>query len=450
MDEKLKRVVYYIRVSTEEQKIHGLSLDAQRMKLDEYAQAHNFVYVGTYADEGISGRKPIKKRPQLQKMLQDAQKNMFDLIIFIKLDRYFRSVAEYHECQKILDKYGIQWTATEEKYDLTTANGRAFVNMRLTIAELEADTTGERLKIVNDYRVKNGYLLTGNVPFGFKTARENGRTVLKIDNDAAPIIYAFLDHFEEYHNLSKANEYILNEYGVDYPYSCWRRLLQNTFLYGSYRGNDKFCKPYISKERFERIQAILANNVRHTNFRTYMFSGLVYCKKSGKKMMGQYNNTNRPNETLSYRCYKNGCEKIHSISERKIEKCLVENFQDVLAEYISNTEMREKERKPIILNLKKLNSEKSRLNHMFQKGRISIEEYDTEYERIESQIKRSQQNSTEKKDLSRLRKLASGDFALIYETLDKEHKRTFWRTVIERIEIDDRRISFSLKDDFEL
>ena len=100
MDEKLKRVVYYIRVSTEEQKIHGLSLDAQRMKLDEYAQAHNFVYVGTYADEGISGRKPIKKRPQLQKMLQDAQKNMFDLIIFIKLDRYFRSVAEYHACQK--------------------------------------------------------------------------------------------------------------------------------------------------------------------------------------------------------------------------------------------------------------------------------------------------------------------------------------------------------------
>ena len=47
----------------------------------------------------------------------------------------------------------VTWTATEEDYDLTTANGRMLVNMKLTIAELEADQTGERINIVNEYKV---------------------------------------------------------------------------------------------------------------------------------------------------------------------------------------------------------------------------------------------------------------------------------------------------------
>ena len=52
-------VAAYIRVSTQEQKLHGLSLDAQRMKLTEYAKKHNMRIVEWYVDEGVSGRKLI-------------------------------------------------------------------------------------------------------------------------------------------------------------------------------------------------------------------------------------------------------------------------------------------------------------------------------------------------------------------------------------------------------
>ena len=97
---KIESVAAYIRVSTQEQKLHGLSLDAQRMKLIAYAKQHGLKIVGWYLDEGVSGRKVIKKRPELQRMIQDAEKKLFDRIIFIKLDRFFRSVAEYHECMK--------------------------------------------------------------------------------------------------------------------------------------------------------------------------------------------------------------------------------------------------------------------------------------------------------------------------------------------------------------
>ena len=68
----MEKVVCYIRVSTQEQKLHGISLDAQRDKLQEYADKHHLKIVGWYADEGVSGRKLIKHRPELQRMLHDG------------------------------------------------------------------------------------------------------------------------------------------------------------------------------------------------------------------------------------------------------------------------------------------------------------------------------------------------------------------------------------------
>ena len=62
----MERVAGYIRVSSQEQKLHGYSLDAQRMKLQDYADAHGMELVKIYADEGISGRRLIKYRPALQ------------------------------------------------------------------------------------------------------------------------------------------------------------------------------------------------------------------------------------------------------------------------------------------------------------------------------------------------------------------------------------------------
>ena len=82
-------VAAYVRVSTQEQKLHGISLDAQKAKLQKYADEHNMKIVEWYVDEGVSGRKLIRNRPELQRMIQDAEKEKFERIIFIKLDRFF-------------------------------------------------------------------------------------------------------------------------------------------------------------------------------------------------------------------------------------------------------------------------------------------------------------------------------------------------------------------------
>lgn len=129
--EYVEALAGYLRCSTSEQKINGLSIEAQRHLLESYCEKNQNKcrIVKWYIDEGVSGTKLIAKRPALRQMAEDAQKGLFSRIVFIKLDRFFRSVPEYHEYMKLISP--VTWTATEEKYDLTSANGRAFVQMKL-------------------------------------------------------------------------------------------------------------------------------------------------------------------------------------------------------------------------------------------------------------------------------------------------------------------------------
>ena len=207
----IEEAAAYIRVSRQEQKLHGLSLEAQEQLLISFAEKNDLKIVDWYRDEGVSGRKLIKKRPELQRMICDAQKGRFKRIIFIKLDRYFRSVAEFHECQKILDEANVSWTATEEKYDMSTANGRAFVNMKLTIAELEADTAGERVRIVNEYKIKSGMPLFGNqsMPFCFGVEDPpNGDRHKYIVKRNEEVMEDLIEHITSNHSIRAAVRYI--------------------------------------------------------------------------------------------------------------------------------------------------------------------------------------------------------------------------------------------------
>ena len=231
---KAERIACYIRVSTQEQKLHGLSLDSQRDTLTRYAKTHSLKIVEWYEDEGISGRKLIKQRPALQRMLHDAQAGKFSRIIFVKIDRYFRSVAEYWECQKILESNNVTWTATEEKYDLSTANGRAFVNMKLTqklaMAEYEADQTGERIDLVNEYKVRSGQALMGSSSqgLGFMVQKDaNGIKRVVKDPETAPHLEAFIDHFLTHCSKRGALEYVNDKFGTTYNIKNFEKKLSS-------------------------------------------------------------------------------------------------------------------------------------------------------------------------------------------------------------------------------
>lgn len=447
---KIERVAAYIRVSTQEQKLHGLSLDAQKEKLQEYADKHGLKIVEWYMDEGVSGRKLIRRRPELQRMINDAQKGNFDRIIFIKLDRFFRSIAEYHECMKLIDP--VIWTATEEKYDLSTANGRAFVNMKLTIAELEADQTGERIDLVNEYKVKTGQPLTGNYSFCWTIVQVGDRKRIVKNPETAHIMEDLLQHIWTHQSKSKTVKYINAKYNMDIVQTNLTALLKNTMLYGEYRGNPNYLTEenrYMTKEDFDKMQNMLKRQVKDNNKKhDYIFSGLIKCPECGKVLKGTMftgrNQKGKKQIYYKYRCQKHfgrgTCNYNKVVNEVTVERLMLEKIESLLEDArIRTAEIVESLPENNEMEIKELQSELDRLNYSWQKGRIKdVEKYDREYDELTAKIEAAQNKQVEivKQDFSKAEAALAAGWKTIYESLDNAHKRAFWRSFVESIEID--------------
>ena len=449
---KIEPVAAYIRVSTTEQKLHGLSLDAQKMKLIAYAKAHGMRIVEWYCDEGVSGRKLIKKRPELQRMINDAKKGNFERIIFIKLDRFFRSVAEYHECMKQIAP--VVWTTTEENYDLTTANGRMLVNMKLTIAEMEADQTGERIKIVNEYKVATGQPLVGKQPFGWMNAPDEnipGRKKVVKDPDEAPILEDLIQHFLTYQSKRKAITYLHSKYHISMTQQAFGDLIENTMLYGTYRDNPTYCDAYIDKETYDKIQEIVKRNIKENTSenRIYLFTGLIKCPYCGRLLAGNMHTTKRDGKITykykAYRCPKHrasfACDFNKMIFEVTFEKMLLTNLE----QYVEDAKVRaieikeSNEQKVPKHNIEEINKEIERLNYSWQKGRIkTIEQYDKQYDELMERLELAQheQNEISVTDFTEVESILQSEWREIYNALDDENKRAFWRNLISSIEVE--------------
>ena len=132
--ERLIRAALYIRVSGEEQKVKGLSLEAQQERLETYANEHGWIIAGIFIDAAKTARKNMHKRAEFQKMIEAVKRDEIDLLLFCRLDRWFRSVADYYKVMEILQAHGCDWKTVDEEYDTTSANGRLYINVKLSIA----------------------------------------------------------------------------------------------------------------------------------------------------------------------------------------------------------------------------------------------------------------------------------------------------------------------------
>ena len=120
----ITRVALYVRVSGEEQKVKGLSLEAQQERLEEYAKARGWVITGIYVDAAKTARKNMHKRLEFQRMMESVKRDEVDILLFCRLDRWFRSVADYYKVMDVLNAHKCEWKTVDEEYDTTTANGR--------------------------------------------------------------------------------------------------------------------------------------------------------------------------------------------------------------------------------------------------------------------------------------------------------------------------------------
>lgn len=134
------------------------------------------------------------------------------------------------------------------------------------------------------------------------------------------------------------------------------------------------------------------------------------------------------------------CSYSKVMNEEVCEKYLIDNVERLISEreieIKAINEKRQSAKKKI--NVNDYRKELDRLNNMYQKGRISEEKYDSEYSRILDLLKEHEDNvlnfPTTQKSFDKIKQTLSGDWLSIYQSLDRENKRAFWRNIIESIE----------------
>lgn len=444
------RIAKYARCSSDEQKKNGYTIGDQLSLLDDFCNDYQLVSVGEYVDEGVSATLEISKRKALAQMIEDAKAGKFDIIIIKCIDRFFRSVEEYYAAQKQLRKAGVTWISIEEP-DLDPENDDAAfkINIYLTMAEYEAKKTSKRIRFNNKMRIKNKQVITGsnNFLFPWEVAGEKRARHLIKSKDHEEMTIDVLDFFEKHQSKAGTLGYINIKYGMKMTMTSLTNLLTDTLLYGEYKGVEEYVEPYITKERFDRIQDILKRNARipAVTGRVFLFSGLIKCPCCGRNMTGNFQK-NDGYDVYSYRCNAARTQKVCSftrnISEKKIEKQLLDNLE----QYISNEVIKVNSIDDVqpknnnAVKIAKLKAEMERLNLMFRKGRIGEEEYDTDYLKLEKSLKAIDiEEAPPKKDLDALKGLLETDYRGLYSQLTKENKKAFWRRIIKEFAIDENK-----------
>lgn len=440
------RAGLYERVSTEEQAVRGFSIEAQIDSLTEYCEKNHMKIVDHYTDEGLSGTKPPMKRPALQRLLDDVEAGRVDIILFTKLDRWFRSVKEYFKVQEILDKHKVEWKAIHENYDTTTANGQMAITMFLAIAQNERDRTAERVRFVLENKRKNKEACFGGqaIPLGYtKEKDENGVYRLVKDPETQQAVQEFWDILIASHNLNKAIRHMVNNYGIHKDWKSWSRMTQSDFYCGIHRGVQDYCDPYVSPEAFLKFHETRPIKGTPTgNF--YYFRGLMRCPECGHKLCGGSERRKRRKDYKNYRCNNRsrGCSNFSTISERKLENQLLDKLEILLQDEIARIEAENTKPKPKPkTNIKALKERLRRLNVTYMAGNKTDEEYLKEDAEIKALITKAENDAPPKeRDVAPLIELLESDFISIYITFTDEEKQRFWLNLIKEIKLDGKKV----------
>ena len=425
------RAAGYIRVSSVEQSLKGLSIETQIAEIESYAKVHNMKLVGLYIDRGITARKQLTKRVEFMRLMEDVQSGDIEHIIVLRLDRFFRNIYDYH---KMMNEYltpnNCDWSAVKEQYTTTTTNGRLMINMRLAIAEQECDTDSDRIKDIQKHRVSEGFVISGSSPLGLKI--DNKRMVKDENNYIAKEIF---DYFELHGSIRGTMFYINQKHNLRLLYATVKRILSNEFYIGKHRENDNFCEPTITKEQFYRIQTMLKKNIKERGKpQVYIFTGLLKCSHCGRSIAGNCSKIHGKIYKY-YRCpgrvVNMGCNNALNCNEKIIEDYLINNIEELSKNHIIKTELEEKKMKTLKSNRKQIEAKLQKLNDLYINDFITMEKYKEDYAKLQSQI--VEPENAPQIDLTAVQNILEGNFKDKYEMLSEGKKRAFWRGLIKEI-----------------
>lgn len=441
----LLRVAIYIRVSTDKQVKDGDSMRDQLATGQKYIDSHeNMILVDTYIDDGISGQK--LKRDDFQRLIDDVRAGRIDLIIFTRLDRWFRNLRHYLNTQDILDKHGVSWTAIEQPYfDTSTPHGRAFVNNSMIWAELEAQNDSDRILGVFDDKVDNGEVLSGSTPLGYTIVNKH-----LVPDDDAPTAVAIFQYYRKTGNLSMTLRYMESEFGLVRSAASLKNMLTNTKYIGEFRDNKNYCPAIIDRDLFFDVQRLLKINIKSGKKHDYIFSGLVVCDDCDHIMSGcqqraggrvRADGTRITYKYSVYRCRQgvnlHRCPNRKLVFETTLESMLLDRIRPELEKYIAEYEVANLPALRTDAKRRSVEGKMQKLKDLYLNDLITMDEFKLDREKLLMQLEKiNTEDSRPVKDLSYLKNFLKMDFESVYDSLSIPERRELWRSIVKEIRVD--------------
>ena len=182
------KAIGYLRVSTAGQAVDGVSLEAQRKRIELWTESQGFDLVETFEDAGISGGK-VGNRPGLQNAIDAACRKGAVLVVY-SLSRLARSTRDALEISDRLDRAGADLVSLSERIDTTSAAGKMVFRMLAVLAEFERDLVSERTIMALSHIRAQGRKTGGDCPFGFDADEEGNLFENKEEQDVIRRIHS--------------------------------------------------------------------------------------------------------------------------------------------------------------------------------------------------------------------------------------------------------------------
>ncbi|MDR1619583.1 MAG: recombinase family protein [Clostridiales bacterium] len=246
------RAVAYCRVSTNKEEQLD-SLAAQQQFFTEFAKRNDYNLVHIYADEGKSGTK-MRNRAQLLKLLSDANRGLFDIVLIKDVSRLARNTVDFLTSIRKMKALGI--TVVFVNYDQTTSDSSEFMLTLLSaMAQEESANTSKRVKFGKRVNMERGRV--PNIVYGYDKIPDDYFN-LHINAEEAAVVRRI---FAAYVNDNKGANKIameLNREGVKTKRDCnWTqttvcRVLTNRIYIGKIINGKQEVSDFLTGQRKDK------------------------------------------------------------------------------------------------------------------------------------------------------------------------------------------------------
>ena len=322
------KAALYCRLSVDDGNFGGsVSIETQKILLEQYCKDHKITDYKFYCDDGCSGTN--FDRPSFKKMLSDIDEGKINLVIVKDLSRFGRNYVEAGMYVQRFTDSNIRFIAADDNYDSLVNSDDLLFPIKNVVNEMYARDVSKKTKAAKKAKARDGQFIGSKAPFGYKID-PNDRHHLIVDEPAAQVVKRIFRLASEgvgYNKMAK----IFREEKVRNPKEDWI-VVENCH------------EPIITQELWDTVHKIL--NAKHRPAKAgevQMFAGLLYCSDCGHCLT--YSQKQRKDGSYhgAYSCWmykthgKEYCAS-HYITFDTIYELVLIDIQRNLFQYRKNTD----------------------------------------------------------------------------------------------------------------